>query len=99
MTGRGDEVQAEALKIVEGVVERMDLELAAVAGAGIDLADRQAAAEPPPRRMIDARRQLRQCRVVGAAAAASVSGGRIMPSNRVLAHGDDLRDRGPNRSN
>jgi hypothetical protein len=44
---RGDEAQAEALEVVEGVVEGVDLELAAVAGAGIDLADRQAAAEAP----------------------------------------------------
>ena len=53
MARRGDEAQAEALEIVEGVVERVDLELAAVAGAGIDLADREAAAEPPPRGAID----------------------------------------------
>jgi hypothetical protein len=40
MARRGDKAQAEALEIVEGVVERMDFELAAVAGAGVDLADR-----------------------------------------------------------
>ena len=57
MTGRRDEAQAEALKIVEGVVECVDFKLAAVAGAGIDLADCQAAAEPAPRRALDARRQ------------------------------------------
>ena len=31
MTRRGDEAQAEALEIVEGVVERVDLELAGIA--------------------------------------------------------------------
>ena len=51
---RGDEAQAEALEVVEGVVERVDLQLAAVAGAGIDLADRQAAAEPAARGAVDA---------------------------------------------
>ena len=53
-------MQAEALEIVEGVVERVNLQLAAVARAGIDLADRQAAAEPPPRRPVEPARQLRQ---------------------------------------
>ena len=57
MARRGDEAQAEALEVVEGVVERVDFQLAAVAGAGIDLADGEAAAEPAPRRAIDARRQ------------------------------------------
>ena len=33
MTRRGDEAQAEALEIVEGVVERVDLELAGIARA------------------------------------------------------------------
>ena len=46
MARRGDEAQAEALEVVEGVVERVDLQLAAVAGAGVDLADRERAAEP-----------------------------------------------------
>ncbi len=45
MARRGDEAQAEPLEIVEGVAERMDLQLAAVARAGIDLADREAAPE------------------------------------------------------
>ena len=46
---RGDEAQPEALEIVEGIVERVDLKLAAIAGAGIDLADGEAAAEPAAR--------------------------------------------------
>jgi hypothetical protein len=50
---RGDEAQAEAFQIVEGIVERMDFQLATVAGAGVHLADRQAAAEPPPRRRVE----------------------------------------------
>src|SRR5437016_9857908 len=36
---RGDEADAEALDVVDGIVEGMDLELAAVARAGIDLAN------------------------------------------------------------
>jgi len=50
MARRGDEAQAKSFDVVIGVVERMDLELASIAGAGVDLADRQAAAEPPLRR-------------------------------------------------
>jgi hypothetical protein len=41
----GDELDAQALDVVVGVVERVDLQLAAVAGAGVDLADRQRLAE------------------------------------------------------
>ncbi len=59
-----DEAQAEALEIVEGVAERVDLQLAAVARAGIDLADREAAAETPPRGAVDLRGELRQHRLV-----------------------------------
>ena len=46
MARRSDEPEAEPLDIVEGVIERVDLELAGVAGAGVDLPDRQAAAQP-----------------------------------------------------
>ena len=46
MAGRGHEADAEALDVVEGVVERVDLELAAVAGTRVDLADAETAAEP-----------------------------------------------------
>ena len=53
MAGRGDEAEAEALEVVEGVVERVDLELAAVARAGIDLADGKAASEPAARGRIE----------------------------------------------
>src|SRR5207245_4658063 len=47
VAGRGDEADAEALDVVEGVVERVDLELAGVAGSRIDLADRETAPEAP----------------------------------------------------
>ena len=53
MARRGDEAQAEAFEIVEGVVERVDFQLAAVAGAGIDFADREAAAEPAVRGAVE----------------------------------------------
>src|SRR5262245_8867095 len=62
---RCDEAQAEAFEVVEGVVERVDLELAAVAGASIDLTNRQAAAEPTPGSAIDARAQLGQRLLAG----------------------------------
>ena len=38
----GDELDAEPLDVVVGIVERVDLELAAVARTGVDLADRSA---------------------------------------------------------
>ena len=41
---RCDESQPKTLKIVKGVVERVDFKLAAVAGAGVDLANGEAAA-------------------------------------------------------
>ena len=69
VTRRGDEAQAEALEIVEGVVERVDFKLAAVAGAGVDLADREAAAEPA------ARGARRRCAASSASAASSAAGG------------------------
>ena len=53
MARRGDEAQAEALEIVERIVERVDFQFAAVARAGIDFADRQAAAEPALRRTVE----------------------------------------------
>ena len=53
MARRGDEAQAEALQVVERVVECVDFQFAAVAGAGVDLADRQAAAEPALRRAVE----------------------------------------------
>ena len=48
MTGRGDEVDAEALAVVHRAREPGDLELAAVARARVHLADGQRAAEQPP---------------------------------------------------
>ena len=65
MARRGDEAQAEALEIVEGVVQRVDLELAAIAGPGIDLADGEAAAKLPPRGAIEICRKLGEGRIVG----------------------------------
>src|SRR5204862_7020402 len=51
---RGDEAQAIALEIVQNVVEGVDLELAAIARPGVDLAYGEAAAEPAPRGTIEA---------------------------------------------
>jgi hypothetical protein len=41
----GDELDAVALEVGVGIVQRVDLQLAAVAGAGVDRADGQRAAE------------------------------------------------------
>ena len=65
VTRRGDKAQAEALQIVERIVEGMNLKFAAVAGAGVDFADREAATESPTRRAFDARRQFGKRCVVG----------------------------------
>ena len=45
MARRSDEVNAEPLEIVDRIVQRRDFDLAAVAGAGIHLADGQRTAE------------------------------------------------------
>jgi hypothetical protein len=39
--GAGDELDAEAIEVVVGVVRGVDFELAAVAGTGVDVSDRQ----------------------------------------------------------
>ena len=58
MTGRGDEVDAEALAVVHRAREPGDLELAAVARAGVHLADREGAAEQPARPRIHLAHQM-----------------------------------------
>jgi hypothetical protein len=65
MARRRDKTQAEAFEIVERVVERVYFELAAIAGAGIDLADRQAAAKPAVRGAVDLLCELGKRGVVG----------------------------------
>ena len=45
MARGGHEADTESLDIVKGVAERVDLELAAVAGTRIDFADRETAPE------------------------------------------------------
>jgi hypothetical protein len=64
MTRRRDEAQAEALQVVERVVQRMDFQLAAVAGAGIDLANCQTAAETALRGAVELRTKLGEFRIV-----------------------------------
>jgi hypothetical protein len=49
MAWRGDEAEAEAFDVVIGVIERVDLKLASIAGTGVDLAYRKAPAKTPPR--------------------------------------------------
>ena len=96
MPRRGDETKAEALEIVEGVVERVDLELAAIAGASVDFADRKATAETSARRALKTLGEFGECGVV-TRGRGSVSGGRRRLSNRSLRM-IASRDRGPNRS-
>ena len=91
MSRRRDEAEAEALKVVEGVVERVDFKLAAVAGTGIDLADRKAAAEPLARRAIDVWQRVRPPPPSPIAGSASVMLRRANPSNRSSRIGSTLK--------
>ena len=61
MARRSDKAQPEALEIVERVLQRVDFQLAAVARAGVDLADRERAAEPAFGGAVDAAGKLRKC--------------------------------------
>ena len=49
MPRRGDDAEAEPLQVVVGAGEQRQLVLAAVAGAGVDVADREAARGPAAR--------------------------------------------------
>jgi hypothetical protein len=64
MARRGDEAQTEALKVIEGIIERVNLKLAAIARAGVHLADGEAASEPASGRIVKLCRQLGEGRIV-----------------------------------
>jgi len=64
MTWRGDEAQAETLQVVERIVQCMDFQFATVAGAGIDLANGQTAAETALRGAVKLRTKLGEFRIV-----------------------------------
>lgn len=66
MAGRGDEADAEAVEIVEGIAQRVDFQLAAIAGPRIHLADGKAAAEPRAGGGVELAREGLHGRVVGA---------------------------------
>ena len=53
MAGGGDEPKAETLQVVKGILEGVEFELAAVAGARIDEPEREASPEPLPRSFLD----------------------------------------------
>src|SRR5437879_9362428 len=53
MARRGDEVEAEALAVVDGAHQPRDLDLAAIAGARVHLADAESAAEEPSGAQVD----------------------------------------------
>jgi hypothetical protein len=63
MARRGDDMESEPLQVVKGVAQGVDLQLAAVAGTGVHLADRQAAPEPSARGPIHLRAQFGQGRL------------------------------------
>ena len=65
MARRGDEAQAEPFEVIERVCQSVDFELAAVAGTGIDLADRQRAAKAGARCPVDVSGQLGECGFAG----------------------------------
>ena len=96
---RGDEAQAEALQIVEGIGERVDLQLAAVAGAGVDLADRRGCGpELGARGAVDLRRQRGELGDRRPRAARSVSGPCQAFEQSLRIGKASFRDRAPNRS-
>ena len=66
MARRGHEAQTKSLEIVEGVGERVDLELAAVARSGVYFANGQTAPKSCAGGVIDLRREGREFGVVGA---------------------------------
>ena len=92
---RRDETHAEALDIVDGIVERMDLQFAAIAGAGIDFANGKRAAEQPARPRLQRLADLLVC--------GGVRGGRGDAAPDVSANSDRsssvrIRYRVPNTS-
>ena len=58
-------MQAEALEVIERVAERVNLQFAAVAGSGIDLADRREVAKPAARASAIRSRRSRALRAAG----------------------------------
>jgi len=58
-------MQAEPFEVVERIVERVNFQFAAVARAGVDLADRQRTPELGARGTVDALRQFGETRRVG----------------------------------
>src|SRR5262249_14230297 len=57
MARRSDETNAEALDIVDRIVERVDLELATVARARVDFTDREAPTQAPTRGRVELERE------------------------------------------
>jgi len=53
MAGGGDETKAETLQVVKGILEGVEFELAAVAGARVDEPEGEASSEPLPRSFLD----------------------------------------------
>ena len=76
---RRDKTQAESFEIVIGVVERVDLQLAAIAGARVDFADRQAAAQFLARRAPERVAKFRDRRRIVGVGACSVRARRSKP--------------------
>jgi hypothetical protein len=83
---RGDEADAEPLEVVEDVAQRVDLQLTAVAGTGVDLADRKRAAKPPAGGMVHLRGELAQ-RLVAGLRRALRQGGPEQAEQQGTAHG------------
>src|SRR5439155_566591 len=65
MTRRGHEVEAEALAVVDRAHQARDLDLAAIAGARVHLADAQSPAEEAPRAAVDFANEVNDLRITG----------------------------------
>jgi hypothetical protein len=53
MSRARNELNADALDVVVGIIECLDLKLTSVAGSGIDMANAQSAAENSPNCLLD----------------------------------------------
>jgi hypothetical protein len=91
MARAGHEADAQAFDVVVGVVERVDFQLAAIARAGVHLADGQRLAQDVQQFVLDAA-HLGQHGVVLTCGAGSVA----MPTRAIWRRMCHITDRAPN---
>ena len=65
MARRGDKVETEALAVVDGAHQARDLDLAAIAGARVHLADAESPAKEPTGAEVDVPNEVNDFRITG----------------------------------